>query len=333
MAAAAAKGRVNRLSDADSLNVLSTASFVAQNSRSVRIDERALAAWADRVAPDLEPPVWDAARHFQAADPADTAMYILVQDTLNFCFWSDHPWEVEYEGGVHRGYWGLTAALRRALDVGCPLLDAAYLENITLVDLEFILRGRGRLLLMRERLENLREVGRVLQRDFGGRFDRMIEAAGGSAPALVGLLARHLTSFDDRAYFDGREVFFYKRAQICVADLYGALGGRGLGDFRDIEVLTAFADYELPRVLRDLGILVYNEGLAARVDAGRLIMAGSPEEVEIRANTVWAVELLRRELARHGKRLAPYQIDWILWERSQREPRCSLHHRTLTIYY
>lgn len=317
----------------DALGVLSSTSFVVERSRSVRIDRQALAAWAAEAAPGLRPPAWDGQRHFAAKDEADTAMYILVQDALNFCFWGDPPWEVSYDVTVHRGYWGLTAALRRALDVGCPLLDPAYLENITLVDLEFILRGRGRLPLMRERLEHLREVGRVLQREFGGRFARMIEAAGGSAAALAGLLARHMASFDDRARYDGHEVRFYKRAQICAADLYGALGGQGLGAFRDMDALTAFADYELPRVLRDLGILVYGPELAARVDAGRPIPAKSPEEVEIRANTIWAVEYLRQELARHGATLLPYQVDWLLWERSQREPGRTPHHRTLTVYY
>lgn len=323
---------MKRVHDYDPLGVLSSTFFVVENSRTVRIDHQALAAWA-AAAPGLRPPTWDDRRHFTAADPADVATYVLVQDALNFCFWGDPPWAVTYDGAVHRGYWGLTAALRRALDVGCPLLDAAYLENLTLPDLAFILRGEGRLPLMRERLENLREVGRVLQRDFGGRFTRMIEAAGGSAAALAGLLAGRLTSFDDRAGYGGREVCFYKRAQLCVADLHGALGGRGWGAFRDMDRITAFADYELPRVLRELGILVYDPDLAARVDARRPIPPGGAEEVEIRANAVWAVEYLRRELVRHGVPLLPYQLDWLLWERSQQAPPRQPAHRTLTIYY
>lgn len=37
------------------------------------------------------------------------------------------------------------------------------------------------------------------------------------------------------------QVFFYKRAQIFVGDLYGAFGGQGLGCFHDIDQLTMFA--------------------------------------------------------------------------------------------
>ena len=37
------------------------------------------------------------------------------------------------------------------------------------------------------------------------------------------------------------QVFFYKRAQIFVADLWGAFHGMGLGEFADIAELTMFA--------------------------------------------------------------------------------------------
>jgi hypothetical protein len=37
------------------------------------------------------------------------------------------------------------------------------------------------------------------------------------------------------------QVFFYKRAQIFVGDLYGAFGGQGLGQFHDIDQITMFA--------------------------------------------------------------------------------------------
>ncbi len=41
------------------------------------------------------------------------------------------------------------------------------------------------------------------------------------------------------------QVFFYKRAQIFVGDVYGAFQGKGLGAFRDMELITMFADYRV----------------------------------------------------------------------------------------
>ena len=60
-------------------------------------------------------------------------------------------------------------------------------------------------------------------------------------------------------------MFLYKRAQIFVADVWGAFGGAGLGAFSDVGRLTTFADYRVPVVLRQLGILVYSADLAAQV--------------------------------------------------------------------
>lgn len=44
------------------------------------------------------------------------------------------------------------------------------------------------------------------------------------------------------------QVFYYKRAQIFVGDVFGALQGKGLGAFHDIQELTMFADYRVRQV-------------------------------------------------------------------------------------
>jgi hypothetical protein len=129
-------------------------------------------------------------------------------------------------------------------------------------------------------------------------------------------------------------VFFYKRAQIFAADLYGAFKGKEWGQFTDIHKLTAFADYKLPQVLRHLGILNYGQSLAQKVDQKVLLGPGSQGEVEIRANTVWSVELIRQELERKGKGLKAFEIDWILWNLGQRaEFKVRPYHRTATVFY
>ncbi len=46
----------------------------------------------------------------------------------------------------------------------------------------------------------------------------------------------------------GRQLFFYKRAQIFVGDVWGAFHGAGLGRFMDIDQLTMFAG-GCPRLL------------------------------------------------------------------------------------
>ena len=108
---------------------------------------------------------------------------------------------------------------------------------------------------------------------------------------LVELIVQYLPGFRDEAIYEGRQVFFYKRAQILTADLIGAYTDIGMGDkWTNKECLTMFADYRVPQILRHLGIFVYSEDLAQKIDGLHVLPYSSEEEVEIRAATVVAVE-------------------------------------------
>jgi hypothetical protein len=136
------------------------------------------------------------------------------------------------------------------------------------------------------------------------------------------------------ATYDSREVRFLKRAQICVADLHSAFAGQSWGAFIDLDQLTIFADYKLPQVLRYHGALVYAPELAARVDQQEELVPGSAEEVEIRAATIWACELLRRAAARLSTQ-APtaVEIDQWLWHLGQDASDMQPYHRVRTVFY
>ena len=317
--------------------VLETAKNVAEKSRQVLIDKQALVRFSRKLLADgIEVPPWDRTYHF-CGGSEDTVCYLLVLDSLNFCFWPASgklKWEIEYESRKLSGYYALAASLKQAVESGIPITGAEYLAGISLGKLKQILGGRGELQLLEHRLEILNALGQLLLGEYGGEAHKLVENAGKSAVKLVRLLAEKLPSFQDVAEYLGQKVFFYKRAQIFAADLHGAFDGINWGSFTDIDKLTAFADYKLPQVLRHLGILRYARALAQKVDQKIFLEVGGPEEVEIRANTIWAVELMRQELDRMGKGLRAFEIDWILWNLSQdAEFKVRPYHRTLTIFY
>lgn len=168
-----------------------------------------------------------------------------------------------------------------------------------------------------------------------------------------------IQGFRDTSIYNGRLIHFYKRAQILVADVWGAYKQPKDPNhpcfFHDIHELTMFADYRIPQILRQIGILEYSPELAVAVDSMQEIPFGSKQEVEIRACTVIAVEMLHRELvggcniSNDGKSSAEggstsvgwsgrpvLELDWLLWQWG--EERCRdvdmpPHHRTRTIYY
>jgi hypothetical protein len=105
---------------------------------------------------------------------------------------------------------------------------------------------------------------------YRGRAATLVKRARGSAVKLVDLIASSFPGFRDQAVYRGRQVFLYKRAQIFVADVYGAFKGRGYGWFKDLHKLTMFADYRVPVVLRKLGggILHLSPELQQKVCSG-----------------------------------------------------------------
>jgi len=317
--------------------VLETSRIVANKSVHVWIDEKAVAELCKTwIKEGVDPPPWDSFHHFEGA-PEDTIAYFFVLDALNFCFWpppGKPRWEIEYESRRFSGYYALSISLKRAIGSGIPITKTDFLASITLEELKQVLRGKGELQLLKERVETLRELGQVLLDEYRGKVSTFLEAAENSAVALVSLVSEKLSSFRDVAMYDRDEIFFYKRAQILASDLYGAFNGAAQGHFIDTDKLTAFADYKLPQVLRHLGVLCYKPDLTRKVDHGVLLEGGSNEEVEIRSNTIWAVELIRQELQSLGRRFRAFEIDGILWNMGQYDAfRAKPYHRTVSIFY
>lgn len=319
--------------------VASACAEVMARARHVAIDDAAVAATCQSFPRDHLPvPEWNRDLHFFEGTMR-SANYVLVLDALNFSFWADAGtprWKVGYRGSVYQGYWGLAAALKRGIEEGVPLLEAGWLAEVTLPQVERLLRGLDATVipLMDARHAHLQEVGRVLASRYDGQFANMVEDARYDAVALTLRLAAELTSFDDVATYGDLRVPLYKRAQIAPVDLFGTFDGKACGRLQRLSELTAFADYKVPQVLRRLGVLRYDRELADIVDREALLPAGDPREVEIRAATVDAVERMRDCLATGGRDVRAFEIDWLLWGLGQTNHADDRpYHKTRTIFY
>lgn len=337
----------------DPLHILRSTAAVMSSASDVTIAADAIDEVADSLAAVDASPEWDIDLHYRATGPDGderTAMWILVLDALNFCFWGagDDPqvrWRVEWNGDLADGYVALVYALKGAVEEGVPLHDPSWLAHVEAEDVSRLLRpadGHPGIPLMPNRLINLRELGEGLLRlqDISPAT-RLIRNGNGSAIALIQDIVRRFPSFNDVATWNragtglpGNEVRFYKRAQILAGDLAGGLTGSPLGTFADINQLTAFADYKVPQVLRHLGILRYSPSLSNIIASRTYLPAGSPEEIEVRAGTIWGCELLRQALVERGRMVSAHELDWLLWTQGQSLPDdVAPYHRTLTKFY
>ncbi len=317
--------------------ILESVRPIVEDPRHVEIDlERVRAFCRERPAEGIAPPDWRREFIYPWEDDG-AAEFFLLFNCINFAFWAKPgavKWWIDYKGGRHDGAYGLMGAFTRAIEEGVPLLEGRFLAEMTAERLGGILRGGGELVLFRERVGILREVGRGLVARYGGRFRNLLAAAGGRAVALAELLVREFPSFNDACAENGREILFYKRAQLAAAMVYQRFQGKGPGAFPDVDRLTVFADYKLPQALRRLGVLRYRPDLAAKVDGRILIAPCSREEVEIRAATIWACDLIQRGYAARGQRMDSVALDAFLWllghEKVEGEKP---YHLTETIYY
>jgi hypothetical protein len=268
----------------------------------------------DPVRPELDP-----LRHYLEGEPADVADYLLALNAINFGSGWFPTLCKRLDGGLPiSGYftvaWGLTDYVRaqHAVDGGWAL-SGAWLRAVDTRTIAGILGQRPDHELMSLYAQALRELGRFLG---DRRAPDLVAECGGSAERLAQALAHGMAMFDDRG--------FYKRAQIVAADLALA----GVASFTDLDRLTIFADNLVPHVLRCDGILVYDESLAARIDAGELLPPGGPER-EIRACAVHACELISAHTG-----IPPRVLDQRLWNRGQApEYKARPRHRCRCVYY
>lgn len=266
--------------------------------------------------------------------------FAFVLNSINFQFREfKDPWrkfEVEYGGEIYGGFFGLAHSLRKAVEEGIPVLDSKYLANLSKEQALKFLKGRNILIPMfEERVKILNEIGTVLSERYRGKFSNFLKISNkafDNGKGLVERLATEFHAFNDVRIYEPTKtlVKFYKKAQLLFAVLHcNPNSGFKLAD---IDQLTVFADYKLPQALRDLGILEYSKDLAYKIDNRILIPEGSDEEVEIRAHTIYASDILCKEInkLRKGK-VTPNMIDEYLWlqGKKSKKPR----HFTKTIYY
>ena len=278
----------------------------------------AVAAGARRVRIDLDAPVraggaWglDPGDHFLEGGAEEVARYVLVLDAINF---GSGWFGTLGADGPATGTATMTRRLSAHARARGEPWTAAELRELDAGAVAAVLGESPGHPLMGLYARGLRQLGGFLGER--GALDA-IAGAGGSAARFAASLADAMPFFDDRG--------FYKRAQIAANDVVLA----GVADFADVDRLTVFADDLLPHVLRVDGVLVYDDRLAARVDAGLPLAAGGEPEREIRACAVHACEALAERLG-----VAPRLLDNWLWHRGHEAPyRDRRAHLTRTVSY
>lgn len=326
--------------------VRKTTFFVVKNAEKVKINREKIRELAEKWKKEgVEPAVFPLDFHFASKDREKTLDYLILLDALNFCFWpaqiasrivagkpKNKKWEIEYQGKKYGGYFGLSIALKKFFEENPEKANLKYFSKISKKEFLEIFQGGKGLQFLEKRWKIARAVSKKIEGKYGNSLNFM-KSAKGKADILVNKIYKELPFFDDISFFKGRKILFLKRAQILVSDIWGTFGGKGIGNLKNMGYLTCFPDYKIPQILNNFAILDYSEDLAEKIKNRKIIKNGSREEIEIRSATIWAVEYIKEELTKRGINFRSFEIDWILWNKSQETKMENPYHLTPTFFY
>lgn len=338
--------------------VAKSAKRIAEQAEDVNVDTEACKKTATSIKKRIErvgysQANWSAHPLNPTSESPNVVDWIFTVDTLNFSFWSDEPrFTVNYKGVEYTGYWSLVAAINRALDAGVPITDPQFWvsEDFNLKVISKIFKSDGNdveVPLLNERFQVLREAGEALQKCGFTSFEDVLNLnKNKSALFVLDWVSHNIPSFNDSASYHGETVYILKRAQILVGDLWACFKGKGFGEFSDIQEITMFADYRVPQILYAMGCIKYTPRLYNKIQSKELLTSKSQEEVEIRGCTIWAVELIVKELRKLVKNSADKSrlpeinavlVDFYLWDTAKEEEDQNTKivecHRVRSVYY
>ena len=266
----------------------------------------------------------------------DSVGFCFLIDSINFCFW---PNSFEYEHLVTN----IKEAMKQQKGIFSPQnilqIKEEVFRNTVFKDLTDNLNQ------IPERFRLLQEMAGVIVNKFNGKYSDLVLASNYDSDTMLDIIVSNMTGFQDHGVYKGKQVFYYKRAQILVGDINEVLvmykkimskegfinnnqnyyhipdkhivelnkmGDKGL---KHIENLTCFADYRVPQVLNYFKVIEYSKELDHKVKNKIELSFGSEEEAEIRGVMIWVVELVKNYLSeKFSKQLMSIEVDWILWQ-------------------
>lgn len=311
--------------------ILNSIQFVVNNSKYVKIKEENIENAINLITNNekkswLNSDLLDLNKYSQN----QIIMYLILCESLNFCYWnSDIKWKIEYKGEWYSGSFGLFYGISKAIQNGYDLLNVDYLEKITIEQLDEIFKGTTSIPLLKERYEIIKQLVQELKNidDLSKTLDSNNDIE------LLNNIINNFSNFKDISIYKGKKVYFFKRAILLVGDLIENVKTIKEKVKNDNNMLGC-ADYKIPQVLRHLEILEYNEELTQIVDSKQQLKHDSEMEIEVRANMLYALELIKNKLHQKGIEINSTQIDNTLWLLSKnKEFKAKPYHLTKTIYY
>lgn len=346
-------------------NILTTCNFVTAHARHVHLNRKNLAAFAGTLT--SPPEHWLTTNpHNLLSLPLPLLTTILLYfEVIDYSFWpspTHKKWTVLTSHGPLDGSIALIYLLiinfqqNPALDFS-TFSDADFYNffqpiasNHSISRASTISPNRpapstsAKIPLLANRAQTLRETSRILRKQLNNDFYAAIKNFTTDEQLFHFLITTFPSFRDQRIYIPTpptrtakrpsrstatpATIHFYKLAQLLTSDLLFVR--HHLENIPvDTKNLPGCADYKIPQTLRALNLVSYDEKLTSLVDTQRLIPKNSPYEVELRAATISAIDVLHQL----RPEFSPIQINDYLFLASRNLKKKPPYHLTRNTNY
>lgn len=253
--------------------------------------------------------------------------FLLLYNSMNFSYFGDPKWSIEYNGEIYDGALGLIAAFARSFESSFNMIDFNYIKDLSYDDFKNFINGNIEIPMIEKRYENIITTSKVVCKKMKGNFAKYIRNVKNDTK-LFEIVINNFKSFEDVSTYNGKTIHFYKRAQLLVSDIL-----HYISKYNNNVVysnIIGAADYKIPQVLRYKKIIKYDESLERLVDNCIAIKKNSTYEVEIRAVTLYVINYISKRLIKYPS----FEINDAIWLESQSMPsNVKPYHRTRTTAY
>lgn len=272
-------------------NIIQSCKYVSENSKHVFINEEKLNQSVKGI-DNIKMEHWLSSSPFGLLElPVETIInFLLIYESIDFSFWGSPKWSIETTSGKLDG----SIALLYALLNYVKKEKTTDFSNISKEKFSNILKGTPEIPLLEERFKIIKEVSTIVNKKMQGNFYQYIKNIT-SDKELFEIIINSFPSFKDERTYNNKTIYFYKLAQLLTSDILHIREEKEKIKV-DYTHLVGCADYKIPQVLRELGILNYNDELLKIVDNQIEIPVNSVYEVEIHANMITVIDMINKKL-------------------------------------
>ena len=306
--------------------IVSTTQYVANNSINVKINEEKINEFVKSIK-EIKLSHWLSYSPYNLLDlPIEMIInLLLVYESIDFSFCGNPKWTIDTNNGKEDGGIALLYAIFKYVKDK----NTTDFSNITKDEFSNILKGNVEIPLFEERFNIIRNVSRIVNEKMNGSFCKFINNIN-IDEELFEIIISHFPNFKDERTYNNKTIYFYKLAQLLTSDI---LHIREIKENIKVDYshLVGCADYKIPQVMRGMGMLNYSDKLSNIIDNKKEIEVNSEYEVEIRANMLVVIDLIKKKLE---NRVCAIDINDYIWSQGKNKNiKLKPYHLTRCINY